>query len=384
LTLATDEMPIEGRLLNLEGRPVAGATVRVEQIRTFANDDPRPYVKLLKSDPLSASNFGGHAWLLPVPQSPSARTDERGDFRLDGVGRHRRAELIITGDAIADTRLEVLTDAFAGMLNVPDASLAESPVYGARFAHHVRPSRSIVGTVTDANTGQPVEGARVFQFPAISRAVTDAAGRFELRGCAKTSQYRICAVLPGAQATYISGGVTATDAPGLAPLQVDLHLYPAIPLTGRVIDRVTGKPVPAQVTYWPLYHNPHIVKGMSGTAIRASGPWSTCFTKPDGSFSVGVLPGPGAVVVDMPAKSDFEPAHVDAEAFFEKERVSYSQPDWKGQINFDYLAIAVGTDAVAPMPQSQFQGIALLNVPEAATQITQNIDVHSKTDRAGR
>ena len=131
LTLATDDMPIEGRLLNLEGRPVAGATVRVDEIRTFANDDPGPYVKLLKTDPLRASNFGGPSWLIPVPQSPSARTDEQGVFRLAGVGRHRRAELVITGDAIADTRLEVLTDPFAGMLNVPDASRSEPPVYGA-------------------------------------------------------------------------------------------------------------------------------------------------------------------------------------------------------------------------------------------------------------
>ena len=55
-----------------------------------------------------------------------------------------------------------------------------------------------------------------------------------------------------------------------------------------------------------------------------------------------------------------------------------------GQINYDYLAVPVGKDAAAAMPQSQFQGIALLNVPEAATQITQNIDVHSKTNRVGR
>ena len=139
LTLATDDLPIEGRLLNLEGRPVVGATVRVESIRTFAGDDPRPYVRLLKTDRMSASNFGGLSWLNEVPQAPSARTDGRGIFRLAGVGRHRRAELTVTGDAIADTRLEVLTDPFEGMLNVPDTALAESPAYGARFAHHVRP-----------------------------------------------------------------------------------------------------------------------------------------------------------------------------------------------------------------------------------------------------
>ena len=163
-----------------------------------------------------------------------------------------------------------------------------------------------------------------------------------------------------------------------------MHLYPAIPLAGRVIDRVTGKPVPAEVTYWPLYHNTHIVKGMCGTAIHACGPWSTSFSKTDGTFSVCVLPGPGAVVVKIPGKSDFEPARVDAEAFFEKQHVSYGRPEWKGTVNREYLVIAVGSDSAAPMPQSQFQGIALLNVPQAATQITQNIDVHSKTNRVGR
>ncbi len=55
-----------------------------------------------------------------------------------------------------------------------------------------------------------------------------------------------------------------------------------------------------------------------------------------------------------------------------------------GQMNYDYLAVPAFEGAAAALPQSQFQGIALLNVPEAATQITQNIDVHSKTNRVGR
>jgi beta-lactamase regulating signal transducer with metallopeptidase domain len=381
LTLATDDLPIEGRLLNLEGRPVVGATVRVESIRTFAGDDPRPYVRLLKTDRMSASNFGGLSWLNEVPQAPSARTDGRGIFRLAGVGRHRRAELTVTGDAIADTRLEVLTDPFEGMLNVPDTALAESPAYGARFAHHVRPARLIIGTVTDAQTGRPVEGARVQQFPGISRAITDAAGRFELRGCEKVREYRL---MSGARASYFSGSLTVRDTPGLGPIEVELHLYPAIPLTGRVVDRVTGKPVPAEVSYWPLYRNPHVVKGICGTAIHASGPYSTAFSKPDGSFAVGVLPGAGALVVRMPGKSDYEPASVDAAAFFEKQGVPYSPPDYMRQINHDYLAVPAFEGAAAAMPQSQFQGIALLNIPEAAGQITQNIDVHSKTNPVGR
>jgi beta-lactamase regulating signal transducer with metallopeptidase domain len=384
LPLATDDLPIEGRLMNLEGRPVAGATVRVESIRTFAGDDPKPYVKLLKNDRMRAANFGGLSWLMEIPERPSARTDDRGVFRLSGVGRHRRAELTIAGDAIADTRLDVLTDPYESMLNVPDATFAEPPVYGARFAHHVRPARTIAGIVTDAQTGRPLEGARVQQFPGFSQAVTDASGRFNLRGCEKTNEYRLVAGLSGARSPYFSGSLTVRDTPGLGPIEVELHVYSAIPLTGRVVDRVTGKPVPAEVSYWPVYRNPHVVKGICGTAIRASGPYSTAFSKPDGSFSVGVLPGAGALVVRMPGKSDYEPASVDAAAFFEKQGVPYTPPDYMRQMNYDYLAVPAFEDAAAAMPQSQFQGIALLNVPEAATQITQNIDVHSKTNRVGR
>ncbi len=125
---------------------------------------------------------------------------------------------------------------------------------------------------------------------------------------------------------YFSGSLTVRDTPGLGPIEVELHVYPAIPLTGRVVDRVTGKPVPAEVSYWPLYRNPHVVKGICGTAIRASGPWSTCFTKPDGTFSVGACPA-RALVVRMPEKSGYEPASVDAAAFFKKQGVPYAPPD---------------------------------------------------------
>jgi hypothetical protein len=158
---------------------------------------------------------------------------------------------------------------------------------------------------------------------------------------------------------------------------VQLHVYAAIPLSGRVIDQTTGKPVSAEVMYWPVYPNPHIVKGMSYTAIAGVGPFSQSITKSDGTFSLGVLPGPGAVVVRISAGDDFEAAHVDAEAFFKHEGVRYGRADMKGPIK-DRLVIAAGIDSWSPMPLSQFRGVALLNVPKTAEHLTQNIDVRSK------
>jgi hypothetical protein len=377
LRLVADDLPVEGRILNLEGRPVVGATVRVTGIDTFANDNPQPYLELLKTDEMKASNFQFPSWLREIPQALSARTDERGRFRLVGIGRHRHALLMISGNAIADTPIQVLTDPVEGTFNAPQTKYFADPVHGPQFTHHVRPSRPIVGTVTDAKTGRPLAGARVSQLGGVSRAVTDASGRFELQGCAKADEYRLYASAPQGQSTYFTGSLTARDRPGLEPIDVQLHLYPAIPLAGRVIDAVTGKPVPAEVSYWPVARNAYVVKEMAGTAIRASGPFSTSFTKPDGSFALGVLPGPGALVVSIPGKGEFEPAHVDAAKFFRQQGVRYDSDRGEGQAQ-DYLMIAVAKDAIAATPQSQFQGIALLNVPETAKQLTQNIDVRSK------
>jgi hypothetical protein len=387
LTLAADDLPIEGRIVNLEGRPVGGAAVRVVAIETFANDDPQPYVKVLKTSDTRASNFRFTSWLMFGSrdtlrrQAPATLTDERGAFRLNGIGRHRRAVLVISGDAIADTTIHVLTDPFDGMLNGMPPGFTKA-TYGARFTHYVRPSRPIVGVVTDAKTGRPIAGARVNHFDGFSETTTDASGRFELWGGAKEDQYRLCASLPN-QSSYIDGSLTALDTPGLAPLRVQLHVYPAIPLSGRVIDQSTGKPVPAEVSYWPLYPNTQIVKGMSGTAVSASGAFSESLANSDGTFSVGVLPGPGALIIRRSAGDDFEPARVDAEAFFEREGVPYGYAERKGR-DQDHLITAAGIGGSGAMPQSQLRGIALLNVPETAKQLTQNVDVRSKAKNSGR
>jgi hypothetical protein len=381
LTLATDDLPIEGRIVNLEGRPVVGAAVRIVAIETFANDDPQPYLRVLKTNDMRASNYRFTSWLMFGSrvtlrrEAPAALTNERGGFRFSGIGRHRRAVLVISGDAIADTTIHVLTDPFDGMLNGTPPRFTKA-TYGARFTHYVRPSRPVVGTVTDAKTGRPIEGVRVNHFDGFSETTTDVSGRFELRGCAKEDKYQLGASLPN-QSSYIDGSLTALDTPGLGPLEVQLHVYRAIPLSGRVIDRSNSKPVSAEVMYWPLYPSTHIEKGMSSTAFGI-GPFSQEPTNTDGTFSLGILPGPGAVVVRMSARDDFEPARVDADAFFKHEGVRYGRADMKGPIK-DSLVIAAGIGGSSAMPQSQFQGIALLNVPETATQLTQNIAVRSKT-----
>jgi beta-lactamase regulating signal transducer with metallopeptidase domain len=377
LTLAADDVPVEGRVVNLEGRPVAGATVELVRIRAFPKDDPGPYIELLKNDPMRASNYPFLSQVDHPPGIDSLRTDDRGFVRFAGIGRHRLAELAVSGDGIADTKFQVLTDPPSAAFNHSEQTLEGEPVYGAQFVHHVRPSRLIVGTVTEFGSDRPIAGAHVSQFNGLSRATTDAKGRFELRGCAKTDRYRLCASAPRGEA-LLSGAATIPGTPGLGPLEVQLHVYPAIPVKGRVIDQATGKPIPADVAYWPLYPNPQIVTGMCGTAINACGAFSQSFTQPNGDFALVALPGPGAVVVRVAGKQDFEPVLVDAATFFAKEGVPYAGADGKGNWK-DSLAVAIAKTSLGAVPQSNFQGIALLNVSESAKQLTQNISVRSKS-----
>jgi hypothetical protein len=382
LKLVADDLPIDGRIANLEGRPVVGATVQVVSIATFANDDPKPYVELLKTDERRASSFRFQSSLGEVPQAPSAVTDEQGHFRLTGIGRHRHANLTIVGRSIADTRLQVLTDPFEATFNISTTRESAHPAHGARFTHFVRPSRLVVGIVTNAQSGRPVEGVHVSQLDGCSAATTDALGRFKLVGCAKADKYKIFAI-PPAQSSYFSGSLTARDQPGLSPLEVQLHVYPAIPLSGRVIETISRRPVPAEIQYFPLYPNAYVRKGMYGSEIHSLGPSGRSFNKPDGSFAIGVAPGPGALFVRVVGMENYEPAGVDAEAFFKQRGVLY-QPDSSADGSRDFLMVALGKDLHISVPQHQFQGIALLNVPETATQVAQDVSVRSKVTSTGK
>ena len=56
LRLVDDSVPISGRILDLQGRPVVGAKVTLGRIVAEGADGIDPYLKLLREDPFRASN----------------------------------------------------------------------------------------------------------------------------------------------------------------------------------------------------------------------------------------------------------------------------------------------------------------------------------------
>ncbi|MFO0980969.1 MAG: carboxypeptidase-like regulatory domain-containing protein, partial [Planctomycetota bacterium] len=109
LRLAYD-LPIEGRVVDLEAQPVAGARVAVVSLMAPESGD--------LSDHLRRFSLGEMPWgpgrrvtslSTSVLPSASVATDADGRFTLSGIGRERMVTLEISGETTALTRATVVT-----------------------------------------------------------------------------------------------------------------------------------------------------------------------------------------------------------------------------------------------------------------------------------
>jgi protocatechuate 3,4-dioxygenase beta subunit len=284
------DVPINGRVLDQDGKPVAGAKVRVNLLYAYPGEDLTEYLaawrkKVRGPDP-------SKAWSGPLPEpATGVTTKQDGRFRLTGLGRERFALLFIEGPAIANGHCSVLTRVGP---NKPEVF----GLHHARFDYVAASSRPIRGVVRDQKTGKPLAGVKVnIQYgsvvpPPRFPVTTDKQGRYELLGFRKAPNYKL-AVRPAAGQVHFGGVFEFTDTTGLTPLTADIELVPGIPLRGRVTDK-EGKPVSkAVVTYHALYPNAY----RSKLAREYKLTHSETVTGQDGSYSLAVFPGPGVVAV---------------------------------------------------------------------------------------
>src|SRR5207248_1842874 len=109
LHLVKDDFPITGRVLDLEGKPVASATVERQSIMTTPAEDLTPTLK--------ASSDGSRAFtrasktlgtMAMLGLDGKTTTDREGRFRLPGVGPERIVSLRIEGPTIQHKTLYVV------------------------------------------------------------------------------------------------------------------------------------------------------------------------------------------------------------------------------------------------------------------------------------
>ncbi len=82
------------------------------------------------------------------------------------------------------------------------------------------------------------------------------------------------------------------DRPGLEAITCDVELSRGVLVTGRVVDKITGKGVLCAVRWVGLPDNPFVAK-FPKSYVRAG------WTDLDGRFSLVTIPGPGVLLVNM-------------------------------------------------------------------------------------
>ncbi len=304
LRLVRDDVPLDGVVYDLEGRPVDGAVVRVVGIQASDDESLDAFIR--------TQRLGKGKSLTPwtAGMADAVTTDKDGRFRVAGIGRERLVELDISGAALETVGVRALTRKGVDekALNTPrpeDAVLsdvrasdlqARKKVYGASVNHVAGPTRPLAGVVRDKASKKPLPGIRVGMVEQYGRgyapveAVTDDQGRFTLVGWPKQKQYRLVAARDG-DGGFLTAFQSVADTEGLLPLAVDFELTPGVVVEGQLREKATGKPVRGGIVYEALPGNKNlesIPDKRYNATIRAGG---------DGSFRLVALPGPGVITV---------------------------------------------------------------------------------------
>jgi BlaR1 peptidase M56/Carboxypeptidase regulatory-like domain len=295
IRLVKDDVPIRGRLIDLQGRPVAGATVQLVGILWHPSGNLDEWLKALKTakaeDPVTYQTM--RHWAsdeIPSMFPAVVTTDRDGRFTIKGVGRERVASLLVTGPGI-----ETLF-ALAATRDMPTVK-AEDTYHGAACDLVAGRGLEVIGTVRDKDTGKPLAGVTVqntapFGNPSrFFKTKTDAEGRYRLPGLPPRTifgdgQDVLAQVKDGP--AYLPSVEHVGDERKPGPIRKDFTLRRGIWARGRVTDQSTGKPVRAYLSYFILRDNPHLKESPSFGTIRVQMPY---YSDEDGEFRIAVMPG---------------------------------------------------------------------------------------------
>jgi protocatechuate 3,4-dioxygenase beta subunit len=284
LRLVKDDVPIDGRILDLEGQPIAGATVRVVRVE---QGDLRRFLEDKKRYPFPEMKTMAAAAL---DHPDTVTTGKDGRFHFTGFGRDRALLVQVKGPNIETTTFHVLTHTEP----LPGMARDNHGTYAARFDLLALPSKPIVGTVREKGTGKPLAGITVGSVMyGHNLTKTDAQGHYRIEGAGKHKAYAVAA---GGSPYFNATRMEIPDTPGVEPLTVDFDLERGVAVKGHLTDKVTGKPVRGRVGWIALPDNVNLKNftGSPGPQIIVADEGQT---KADGSFTVVAIPGAGLLTV---------------------------------------------------------------------------------------
>ncbi len=314
--LVEEGPPIEGRIVDLEGKPVPGATIEAARIWYDENGDIAGWIakarngavgnlwqgltQLVLDSTISQPKGAQRSRLIAI----SARTGADGRFKLTGIGRDRIADLIVSGPGVATTQVHVFSRNEPEIRKVDRAMLRRESfiVHAPNFQLALAPSKRVEGVIRDKDSGKPIAGLQIqaayfdenslIPDPGLE-ATTDQQGRYRLDGLSRAPAYRLfikaAKGLPYPNATF----KVPAESPALEPVTFDIAMKRGVFVRGRVVDKNTGRPIKGYANYFCFGDNPNVREYSSfADSQRSYAPFDE-----EGRYEIVALPGRGLIAV---------------------------------------------------------------------------------------
>jgi beta-lactamase regulating signal transducer with metallopeptidase domain len=333
--LARDDVPVTGRLVDLEGRPIAGATIRVASISTAPGGDLAPWIAAVAAREGTLNDLA-FRYLKDIrapqsdrlPEMPPVTTTPDGRFMIRGIGRERLADLIVEGPTIRTLEASVMTRK-GESVRVPMFGRRKDEwfkvYHAARLELTAPPSRPIEGIVRDRDTGAPIPGVtirsdRLADLDLVNNQLiktkTDASGRFRLTGMPLGKGNEVV-IAPPEDQPYLASHRKLDELTAAGPLRVEFVLKRGVWVEGKVTDKATGKPAFCMFRYAAAKDNPYLAEAPGFGDLFWNGDYSDITeARPDGTYRIAALPGRGILA-----------AHTDFTIYPSVESLSGSTPD---------------------------------------------------------
>jgi beta-lactamase regulating signal transducer with metallopeptidase domain len=315
--LARDDVPIRGRLIDLEGRPVAGARIRVEHVATSPRNDLTPFLTAARKSKVRIYELRSKYLSRDIQFTesfhpiPSATSDSDGRFVVPEIGREREVSLMVEGATIRWTEVSALTRP-GPAIRIVDLKRKNDPwvetYQGAEFQLTLAPSRPYEGFVRDRDTGRGVSGVSIESFRLADnpianyrrvKATTDDNGHFRLEGMPIGVGNEVV-LMPPEDEPYLASHQKLRFESGLGPIAVDFVLKRGVWARGKVMSKSDRKPMRALLRYVAAADNPYVNQAPGFRDLFFNGDYSYAReTEPDGSYRIAVLPGRGLLAIEL-------------------------------------------------------------------------------------
>ncbi|MCA9127624.1 MAG: hypothetical protein KDB22_11085 [Planctomycetales bacterium] len=317
-----NDVPVRGRVVDLEGNPIPGVVVKAGSLRTSETGDVSEWLDAIRAGhrhetafPLAAHNTKLNA----IAVRDTVVTDSGGRFEMHGLGRDRIIELEFRADQIAFEQAQVVTRQMEPIV-ATIVSAESQRVFGSDFTLSASPSQVIQGTVLDATTREPLTGVRVEAYKLAGSMIggrqelsttTDASGRFRLTGLPKfqpdADKYHRNNYLmfrPNDDQPYFMRQIEVPGSDGLDPVELTAELHRGIWIEGKVVDSKTALPVPGVRMHYLPYRSNEFAKSLPefNDDGNVDGDETRYQSDINGHYRLLGLPGPAVVGAQSIAK----------------------------------------------------------------------------------